>query len=234
MDSQLKDTKQTIRRLTADYTDPNTLKFPLAEYYTERQIDVMLNDARQSNQQKSSLLLSGFPCIGKTFLTQHNSGKHIKRLGPSSTEHRVIDLDSSRYKFASNEKETDFNGYLTDIEVAARLVSNAIVMVSCHEPTRRGMLERRLTYVRVCPDPKLRLEWVGRSAERDVAKNGRIGGLTKAMDLKWEDWTQMAVAKDSKDRPFDASASELFIMSKGDDYLSQCIGEILDKYGRSL
>lgn len=231
MNSQFNWTKQTDQSRSANYTDPITLHFPLAEYYDQHQINIMLNDARQSNQQKCSLLISGFPCIGKTFLTQSNPGRPValKRRGPTYTEHRVIDLDSSRYKFAWNKRETDFNRYLTDIEIAARLVNNAIVMVSCHEPTRQGMLERRLSYVRVCPDPTLKHECLRRSAERDMAKNDKIGGFTKVMDIKWEEWTQMAMAKESKCPPFDALTSELFIL-KETDYLSQCIGAILDKY----
>lgn len=201
------------------------IQFPLQTSHHEEEVSAFLDAAqaaRRGNLQACSVLIAGFPCIGKTSLAR-TSPVLSRRRGEEQREHRVIDLDSSYYKLPGGGG-TDFQRYLDDIEVAARLAEDAIVLVSCHETTRGEMARRGLEYVRVCPDPALKAEWVGRSAARDLSATGATGPLTRLLDGSWAQLTEMAGNKDG-------DASHRFLLKSG-EFLSSTYQEVLERFGR--
>lgn len=204
----------------------NQIRFPLNANYPPSQVTEILNDmhtARQVGSQACSVLIAAFPCTGKTTLGEMSPVWSTD--GKTDGEHKrhvVLDLDSSHYKFPDDR--TDFPRYLDDIEVAARLVENAIVLVSCHEATREGMALRGLDYVRVCPDPSLKDEWVARSAARDREVLGREGPITALLAGSWEQMTEW-IAEKEEDK------SHRFLLNSG-QFLSDTWCEICYWYDR--
>lgn len=155
------------------------------------------------------VILSGFPCLGKSLVSKK-----------STTEHPVFDLDSSNYKIPGT-KQTDLQQYMEDISTISKLVPNAIILVSCHQDVRREMLRWGLKYIRVFPSYILKDEWLKRAKAREQPPHY----FTQAMDKNWDAWMELA-----DPRVFDAFHTPAFTITHGEDYLADKMKRIIDKY----
>ena len=105
-----------------------------------------------SNSYKKVLVISGFPCVGKSQCAEYNSGNY-----------KCLDLDSSRYsrgRFPDN--------YLEEIKLQVTHNSHNVdvVLVSSHKIVRDGLLKMGIDFVLVYPSKDLRDEYLNRSKNR--------------------------------------------------------------------
>ncbi|ROV88459.1 hypothetical protein VMCG_10464 [Cytospora schulzeri] len=150
---------------------------------------------------QKGIIISGFPCIGKSYLTKN---KYEGR--------PVFDLDSSGY--AKTEKGQQ--EYLNDVKKHAA-IPRAIVLVSTHETFRKQMASNNLQYIRVFPSRDLKQEWLGRQENRAGGKDG----LWKFMNDNWEMMAQI-------DKGFSGETSKKCVLKKG-EYLGHVIPKLVGK-----
>jgi adenylate kinase family enzyme len=99
---------------------------------------------------KPSVLISGFPGVGKTFLTKENFGLNI------------IDSDSSRYS-----KSVSFpNNYVDHIEEVLAANCFDVILISSHRSVRKELVSRKICFYLCYPSEELKEEYLKRYKDR--------------------------------------------------------------------
>lgn len=111
---------------------------------------------------KRTVVVSAFPCCGKTYAFEHYQDKYS-----------MLDSDSSKfswvYKFGLGEYEKVRNpefpkNYIEHIKENIGKVD--IIFVSSHLQVREAMEEAGIDYITVYPKEEMLNEWVGRMYRR--------------------------------------------------------------------
>ena len=97
-----------------------------------------------------TLIISGFPLVGKSWLFQHQNKLGLK----------VADSDSSLYSWVydgngnkTTQRHPDFpNNYMADIKAAIEARELDIIMVSSHAQVRQALLDNGINFVMAYPD----------------------------------------------------------------------------------
>ena len=119
-----------------------------------------------SESEKNTVIVSGFPGIGKT----HFFNSHSDQLS-------ILDSDSSGYS-----KSPDFpNNYIKHIKDNMGKVD--VILVSSHKEIRDAMDKAGVSYSLVIPDISLKSEYVKRYIER-----GSPEALVSLIDKNWDTW----------------------------------------------
>lgn len=123
---------------------------------------------------KQAIIISAWPCTGKTTFTQ------------TWTQHTVIDLDSSAYDLKSS---AGTKKYADDIETMATSSTSSIVLVSSHKEVRQLLEDKSLEYVAVSVEDLE--DWVERQQARVRGENDRTQlGLLKKGISEWDTWKE--------------------------------------------
>lgn len=113
-----------------------------------------------------TVVVSAFPCCGKTYAFEHYQNKYT-----------MLDSDSSQFSWVKDEngnntkkRNPDFPGnYIQHIKDNMGTVD--IIFVSSHEAVRKAMEEAGIHFTCVYPRSDMLNEWVGRMYRRgDSAK----------------------------------------------------------------
>lgn len=127
-------------------------------------------------ETKQAIIISAWPCVGKTYFTEHNAEQ----------EHPPIDLDSSAYNLKSS---AGTQKYVEDIQAKARGLPNSIVLVSSHALVRELLRGKGLKYVAVSVHDIE--DWKERQLKRlnedPEHKDAHQGLLNKGI-AEWDTW----------------------------------------------
>ena len=106
---------------------------------------------------KNTIIISGFPGIGKTYLTELYKGTDII----------VQDSDSSNFSWLEpGIRNPDFpNNYINHIKELNGKVD--YILISSHENVRQGLAKEGINYVLVYPDPNLKAIYIQRYKKRN-------------------------------------------------------------------
>lgn len=98
---------------------------------------------------KNTKIISGFPAIGKSYLTQN-------------TELIVLDSDSSNFSWIKEgERHPDFpNNYIQHIK--ENIGKADYILVSSHDIVRKALKENNIEYILVYPSKELKGEYLER------------------------------------------------------------------------
>ncbi|MEG0728241.1 MAG: hypothetical protein RR420_01325 [Anaerovoracaceae bacterium] len=110
---------------------------------------------------KNTLVISAFPCCGKTYFTNNHKDWGI--------DIDVADSDSSKFSWIETDKgrvrNTNFiNDYMEHITSLAGKVD--IIFVSSHKDVREALWERNIPHVIICPVMDAKEEWTKRMVSR--------------------------------------------------------------------
>ncbi|WP_222928525.1 hypothetical protein [Sutcliffiella horikoshii] len=102
---------------------------------------------------KNTKIISGFPAIGKSYLTQN-------------TELVVLDSDSSNFSWIrEGERHPDFpNNYIQHIQ--QNIGKADYILVSSHDIVRKALQENQIEYVLIYPSKNLKNEYLERYRNR--------------------------------------------------------------------
>lgn len=102
---------------------------------------------------KNTKIISGFPAIGKSYLTQN-------------TELIVLDSDSSNFSWIKEgERHPDFpNNYIQHIK--ENIGKADYILVSSHDIVRKALKENNIGYILVYPSKDLKVEYLERYQNR--------------------------------------------------------------------
>ncbi|KKY34034.1 hypothetical protein UCDDA912_g06006 [Diaporthe ampelina] len=167
-------------------------------------------------EQKCLIVISGFPCIGKSTLA-----KVMHKIAKPGYNYPVHDLDSS--KLWPLKDQAGLQHYVSKIKKHAG-EERAIVLVSAHEEVRQQLVGQGVKYVRLYPEAGAKKVFVARERHR----HGKESGLAKKMDAEWDKW--MEKERGSKEKK---NHSRGYVL-KGDQFLSDFIGEHLGDWEREL
>ena len=131
---------------------------------------------------KNTLVISGFPGIGKTYAQQHIQG-------------RILDSDSSNFSWARNADgtvKTDVNGvklrhpefpqnYMEHIK--GNMGYADIIFVSSHDNVREALNKASIPHVLVYPSAEMKEEMVQRYIDR-----GSPQGFVDLIKKNWENF----------------------------------------------
>lgn len=131
---------------------------------------------------KDTVVISGFPGIGKTYAQQHSSGI-------------VLDSDSSRFSWARNADGTvkiDANGtklrhpefpknYMEHIK--GNIGKADIIYVSSHDNVREALNKAKIPHVLVYPSYEMKEEMVQRYIDRGSSK-----GFVELIKNNWDNF----------------------------------------------
>jgi len=112
---------------------------------------------------KKTLLISGFPAVGKT---------HFQ----SSSKLKVLDSDSSKF-----DKNYFPDNYIKHIKNNMGLVD--IILISSHDLVREALINEGLKFVLVYPNIELKDEYIDR-----YIKRGSPNGFIDLVSSNWNDW----------------------------------------------
>ncbi|KAK2615130.1 hypothetical protein N8I77_001906 [Diaporthe amygdali] len=134
-----------------------------------------------ASQTQQALIISAWPCAGKTTFAQTRTG------------HTVVDLDSSGYDLKSPAGTIK---YIDDIQDTARGSPGAIVLVSSHGEVRQLLKQRGLKYVAVSIHELE--DWKERQKGRVREENdlAQLGLLKKGI-AEWDSWKQSQAGEES-------------------------------------
>jgi len=110
---------------------------------------------------KRTVVVSAFPCCGKTYAFEHYQNKYS-----------MLDSDSSQFSWIKDEngnntkvRNSNFpNNYIQHIKDNIGKVD--IIFVSSHEQVRKAMNEAGIHFCTVYPKESMLNEWVGRMYRR--------------------------------------------------------------------
>lgn len=142
-----------------------------------------------------SVVISGFPAIGKTYLFNNSNLK-------------VTDSDSSKFSWIEKGvRHPDFpSNYIRHIKECMGVYD--IVLVSSHEEVRKALQEANIDYTLVYPNIGLKNEYIQRYKDR-----GNPESFINLIEANWDNWIE-AMEEDPADTHL--------ILSSG-DYLSDFI-----------
>jgi hypothetical protein len=116
------------------------------------------------DDKKSTILISAFPGVGKSYLF-----KNLK-------DYKILDSDSSKF-----DKDLFPVNYIDHIKQNIGVVD--IIMISTHDVVRQQLEENGLFFVLVYPDISLKDEYIGRYNER-----GNDDNFIKILGENWDNW----------------------------------------------
>lgn len=116
------------------------------------------------DDKKSTILISAFPGVGKSYLF-----KNLK-------DYKILDSDSSTF-----DKDLFPGNYIDHIKQNIGVVD--IIMISTHDVVRQQLEENGLFFVLVYPDISLKDEYIGRYNER-----GNDDNFIKILGENWDNW----------------------------------------------
>lgn len=145
-----------------------------------------------------ALVISGFPGIGKSYLTNKHGDK-------------VSDSDSSLFSWVKGkegvERNPDFpSNYMEHIKEVSK--THDYVLVSSHEEVRRALEDNGINYTSVYPDIALKDEYIERYRKR--------GSHEKFIDLISENWDEFILSLEKESFP------NKLVLKKG-EFLSDVI-----------
>lgn len=131
----------------------------------------------EEKANKETIIISGFPACGKTYLY----------LKSKSTKTKVLDSNSGKYSWiygTTKVRNPDFpNNYINHIKENIGKVD--YILVSSHEVVRQALKKEKIPYILVYPNKSLLNEWIGRCYLRENDKQF-IDNLIQNWDL-WID-----------------------------------------------
>lgn len=109
----------------------------------------------------NTLVISAFPCCGKTYAFEHRQDRY-----------KILDSDSSQFSWLKDtdgnntkERNPDFpNNYIKHIKENIGKVD--VIFVSSHLAVREAMENARINFVTFYPKQNMLNEWVGRMYRR--------------------------------------------------------------------
>ena len=118
---------------------------------------------------KKTIVISGFPGIGKSYLFKENKGRI------------VLDSDSSQFSWiAKGVRNPNFpKNYITHIE--NNLGKADIILVSSHKIVRDALKDNGIPYYLVYPNRELKDAYLKRYKER-----GNENSFIEMMDTNWD------------------------------------------------
>lgn len=163
----------------------------------------------------NTFIISGFPAIGKTYITQNKDKLNIS----------CIDSDSSKFSWLSEGvRNPDFpNNYIEHIKSNVGKVE--YIFVSSHKEVREALYNNNLPHIIVYPDKSLKEEYLDKYYTR-----GNNSKFTSFISDNWnnfiddldESWNNMIISKfrlNSKESLLDLINSDKFDKAIN-DYLS--------------
>lgn len=121
-------------------------------------------ESMSNDDKKSTILISAFPGVGKSYLF-----KNLK-------DYKILDSDSSTF-----DKDLFPGNYIDHIKQNIGVVD--IIMISTHDVVRKQLEENGLFFVLVYPDISLKDEYIGRYNER-----GNDDNFIKILGENWDNW----------------------------------------------
>jgi len=121
-------------------------------------------ESMSNDDKKSTILISAFPGVGKSYLF-----KNLK-------DYKILDSDSSTF-----DKDLFPGNYIDHIKQNIGVVD--IIMISTHDVVRKQLEENGLFFLLVYPDISLKDEYIGRYNER-----GNDDNFIKILGENWENW----------------------------------------------
>ena len=121
-------------------------------------------ESMSNEDKKSTILISAFPGVGKSYLF-----KNLK-------DYKILDSDSSTF-----DKDLFPGNYIDHVKQNIGVVD--IIMISTHDVVRQQLEENGLFFVLVYPDISLKDEYIGRYNER-----GNDDNFIKILGENWENW----------------------------------------------
>lgn len=121
-------------------------------------------ESMSTSEKKSTILISAFPGVGKSYLF-----KNLK-------DYKILDSDSSTF-----DKDLFPGNYIDHIKQNIGVVD--IIMISTHDVVRQQLEENGLFFVLVYPDISLKDEYIGRYNER-----GNDDNFIKILGENWDNW----------------------------------------------
>lgn len=162
----------------------------------------------------TALIISGFTCIGKTFLC--GNWKELKTNLPIGEVGEVVDLDSSEWP------RDDFPAnYLAHIRQTADQPGDRIILVSTSPGVAEQLHSEGYYVAQVYPrgEPECRDEWLRRLARRE--KGGRDSRLYRLVAENWDNWCRGEL--EGRNVAYTKTVSP-------EEYLSTVIGEIYEAF----
>ncbi len=95
---------------------------------------------RRNKTNNKTIIISGFPGVGKSTLVKNNK------------QYRILDLDSNNYE--------DFYDYIEDAKKAYHSKLYDFILVSTHEDVRILLKESDLDYLCIVPDRNSKLDYI--------------------------------------------------------------------------
>lgn len=137
--------------------------------YNKNIIYIIMNyiknfESMSNDDKKSTILISAFPGVGKSYLF-----KNLK-------DYKILDSDSSTF-----DKDLFPGNYIDHIKQNIGVVD--IIMISTHDVVRKQLEENGLFFVLVYPDISLKDEYIGRYNER-----GNDDNFIKILGENWDNW----------------------------------------------
>ncbi|KAJ0118703.1 hypothetical protein J7T55_012957 [Diaporthe amygdali] len=120
-----------------------------------------------------AIIISGFPCIGKSYFKENRPDLKVYYLDSGENDHK--------------DKAGVWMQHYLEKVIEAVTEPHGIVMVSCHKDFRKRMQEAGLRYIRVYPRPELKDEWLNRQECRAGGKDI----LWNKMNKDWNDWMEI-------------------------------------------
>ena len=119
-------------------------------------------------KSKNTVVVSGFPGVGKSFFISQDNVLPDKLA--------ALDSDSSKFK------KTEFPSNYVD-KVKDDIGSYHIIFVSSHKEVRNALVERKIPFILVYPDVKSKEEYLQR-----YRKRGSSEDFINNVDANWEEW----------------------------------------------
>lgn len=123
--------------------------------------------------EKKSLIISGFPGIGKShfFRLMKNSGK------------KILDSDSSLFSWIEKGvRHPDFPQNYID-HIKENVYKSDIILVSSHNNVRDALVENEIPFVLIYPDRKIKDEYINRYKVR-----GSDDNFVKLLEKNWDNF----------------------------------------------
>lgn len=111
---------------------------------------------------KKAKIISGFPGVGKTYITSNNNSKLV-----------ILDSDSSKFSWLDVKnkiRHPDFPQNYID-HILDNIYSSDIIFVSSHDIVRNALKDNNIEYYLVYPDKSLKEEYIKRYKNRGTDEN---------------------------------------------------------------
>jgi hypothetical protein len=160
----------------------------------------MNRETKFLNFRKNTVIISGFPGIGKSFLFNKYKNKII------------LDSDYSKFSWIIDGiRNPQFpDNYINHIKNNIGIVD--IILVSCHETVRNALVENIINFYLVYPDKKLKDIYLNNYKNR-----GNNDNFINMMNKNWDSFINQLETQNSCKK----------IILKKDEYLKDIIENII-------